>query len=291
MKACNNYTSLITTVASGAAGEGDRLRLEEHTSNCEGCAAEYVRLSSLLAAVRIEQEDPGDAYWQGYYKQIMERIDGIPSIAYSSEMQTTGSAGDVLRQRLVRLADWLVPRQRWALQLAVAALLVVAGVLLGRTFLSPVEIDPQLAENDLSSTQIQQNALEMRAHAYLGKSKTLLLGLVNFDLEEDDPSTLNFEKRRVIAGDLVREASFLQDRLSFAEHQRLRRLVADLEVILIQIANIESAYDVPEIEIVQSGVARKAILFKIDVEEMRRDDAAISTEFSNRRSAPATSSV
>jgi len=244
-----------------------------------------------LAAVRIEQEDPGDAYWQGYYKRIMERIYGVPSIAHSSEMQTTGSAGDVLRQRLVRLADWLVPRQRWALQLAVAALLVVAGVLLGRTFLSPVEIDPQLAENDLSSTQIQQNALEMRAHAYLGKSKTLLLGLVNFDLEEDDPSTLNFEKRRVIAGDLVREASFLQDRLSFAEHQRLRRLVADLEVILIQIANIESAYDVPEIEIVQSGVARKAILFKIDVEEMRRDDAAISTEFSDRRSAPATSSV
>jgi len=129
MKACNNYTSLITTVASGAAGEGDRLRLEEHTSNCEGCAAEYVRLSSLLAAVRIEQEDPGDAYWQGYYKQIMERIDGIPSIAYSSEMQTTGSAGDVLRQRLVRLADWLVPRQRWALQLAVAALLVVTSLL------------------------------------------------------------------------------------------------------------------------------------------------------------------
>lgn len=291
MKVCNSYESLIIEVASGAAGEGDRLRLEEHTSTCEGCATEYARLTSLLATARLERVDPGDAYWQSYYAGIMERIDGKPSHERNSEMQPVGTAVGELSQRLDRLTDLLVPRHRWttkfAMQWALAVLLVVTGVLLGRTFLSPTEIGPILAKNDTSSALLQQAALELRAHAYLDRSKTLLLGLVNFDVDEDDPSTLNFDRRQAIAGDLVLEASFLQDRLSPADHQRLRRLVADLEVILIQIANIESAYDVPEIEIVQSGVDRKAILFKIEVEEMRRDQAAMSAT----RSAPVTSSV
>ena len=288
---CKNYISLITEVASGAAGAGDRLHLEEHTSTCDSCATEYARLTSLLAMARLEQADPGDAYWQSYYAGIMERIDGKPSHPQNSEMQPAGTTGGELRQRLDRLTDLLVPRHRLAtkfvMQLALAVLLVVTGVLLGRTFLSPAENDRILAENERLGADIQQAALEMRAHAYLDRSKTLLLALVNFDVEEDDPSTLNFDRRQAMAGDLVREASFLQERLSTAEHQRLRRLVADLEVILIQIANIESAFDVPEIEIIQSGVNRKAILFKIEVEEMRRDHVAMSAT----RSATATSSV
>ncbi len=284
---CKNYISLITEVASGAAGEGDRLHLEEHTSTCDSCATEYVRLTSLLATARLEQADPDDAYWQSYYARVMERIDGKLSHAQNSEMQPAGTTGGELRQRLDRLTDLLVPRHRWAMHWAMAVLLVVTGVLLGRTFLSPAENDRILAENERLGADIQQAALEMRAHAYLDRSKTLLLALVNFDVEEDDPSTLNFDRRQAMAGDLVREASFLQERLSPAEHQRLRRLVADLEVILIQIANIESAYDVPEIEIIQSGVNRKAILFKIEVEEMRRDQVAMSAT----RSATATSSV
>jgi hypothetical protein len=47
-------------------------------------------------------------------------------------------------------------------------------------------------------------------------------------------------------------------------------LITDLELILLQIANLESEYNIPEIEMVKSGVDRRGILLKINIEEMRR---------------------
>ena len=53
----------------------------------------------------------------------------------------------------------------------------------------------------------------------------------------------------------------------------LRALIDDLEVILLQIANLEAEHDVPAIELVRSGVDRRGILLKIQVEQMRRTPA------------------
>ncbi len=287
MKVCNNYQSLIIDVASGAAGEGDRLCLEEHIVTCESCAAEFARTNSIVSIACMQPKDPGDAYWDGYYGRLAERMESEASRGTSSEMLPERTSGGALRLGLQSLTEFLFPRQRWALQLAVAVLLVATGVLFGRSVFAPSSDSTVLANNDADAGLLQQAALEVRAHKYLDRSKTLLLGLVNFNVGEDDPGTLNFERRQAMAGELVLEASFLQDQLSPTDQRRLRELIADLEVILLQIANIESAYDVPEIEIVQSGVDRKAILFKIEIEEMRRFDAAPS----ETRRAPANSAI
>jgi len=52
----------------------------------------------------------------------------------------------------------------------------------------------------------------------------------------------------------------------------LRLLVSDLEVILLQIANLESEHNLSTIEMVQSGVDRRGILLKINLEEMRQTE-------------------
>jgi hypothetical protein len=67
----------------------------------------------------------------------------------------------------------------------------------------------------------------------------------------------------------VAESGQLQADLEGPDQQRLRELVADLEVILLQIANLEAQHDMPGIEMVQHGVERSAILLKINLEEMR----------------------
>ena len=287
MNACINYQSLIIDVASGAAGEGDRLRLDEHILTCEGCAAKFVHTSSVVSMARLQHTDPGNSYWDGYYGRLTERMEGEASPGTSSQTWPERTTGGALRLGMERLTEFLFPRQRRALQLAVAVLLVTTGVLLGRSVFTTSTDIAVLAEKGSSEALLQQAALEARAHTYLDRSKTLLLGLVNFNVEEDDPASLNFERRQAMAGELVREASLLQDELSPTDQRQLRELISNLEVILIQIANIESAYDVPEIEIVQSGVDRKAILFKIEIEEMRRFDAAPS----ETRSTPANSAI
>ena len=276
MEACNRFKSLIIDVAGGAAGEGDRLSLNEHMSTCEGCTAEFTRLTSILEMTRQPHADPGEAYWSSYYGRLMEHVD-----SNSVPVQAHELAGGEVWKRLSGIL--MVPK--WTLQLAVAVVLVVSGVLMGRSMFTP-SID-EVVIAGLRNATVEEAALEERAHTYLNRSKTLLLGLVNFDLEEDDPATLNFERRQAMAGELVREASFLQDELSTSKQRQLRELISDLEIILLQISNIESAYDVPEIEIMQSGMDRKAILFKIDVEEMRRLDVASS----ERRIAPANSAI
>jgi hypothetical protein len=272
MDACSEYISLIVEVASGAAGKGDRLRLEDHLESCAACSLELERLSGLLGLTRQPETDPGDAYWDAYYGRLVERMDG----AGVSSPGLNVRAGALLQQLSASLRA-----PRWALQLAVAVLLVVSGIVIGRTVLEPRPEGPALAvvpDPGSANGLVQRTALEQRAHAYLDRSKTLLLGLVNFDVDLDDPRTLNVDRRRQMAGDLVSEATVLQDELAAADQQRLRQLISDLEIILMQIANIESVHDVPEIEMVQDGVNRKAILFKIEVEEMRRLEKAMPVE-------------
>ena len=49
--------------------------------------------------------------------------------------------------------------------------------------------------------------------------------------------------------------------------------MTDLEVILLEIANLETEYDLPTIEMVKSGVDRRGVLLKINIEEMRKNES------------------
>ena len=262
MKACTEFTSQITEVVSGAADKGDRPLLLEHLRTCKACSEAFDRLQSIVA-VTSNKSDPGEAYWDNYYAQLSSRMDEVGAqVPFSS--------------RLVALTP------RWALQVAAAVILLVSGVLIGRITLTGDSSSQQLAVAESTRpTPVQE-----RAYSYLDRSKTLLLGVVNFDTSEDDPSTLNLDRRRSMAGSLIQEASLLQADLSAADERRLSDLIADLEIILLQIANIESTYDLPEIEMVQSGVHRKAIMFKINIESMRRFNKQNPSSFDvSRRSA------
>jgi hypothetical protein len=97
----------------------------------------------------------------------------------------------------------------------------------------------------------------------------LLLGLVNFDSDSEDAYALNLPYQKQISQNLVNEASFLKEELDAPAHQQLRDLIEDLEIILLQIANLESEHDLSGIELVKSGVDRRGILLKINLEEMQ----------------------
>ena len=108
-----------------------------------------------------------------------------------------------------------------------------------------------------------------RASRYLGRSKVILLAIANFDPAVKDIAGLNLPVQKAMSKDLVREAAGLKDDLRAAGDRRLERLVGELETILIQIANLKSATDLPGVEIVQAGVGLKDILFKINLSEAR----------------------
>ena len=79
---------------------------------------------------------------------------------------------------------------------------------------------------------------------------------------------------------MIKEAELLKTHLS-PQQLRLYSLINDLEIILLQIANLENEYDFETIEILQSSAKRKSILFKIRIDELLSPDQQSEPAHSN----------
>ena len=270
MNDCQHYEALIAEKLFGELSPEEKQRLEGHLEACPGCRTQVHEMEAALhlAASRTRPEPPAD-FWEGYYARLVGRL--------REEEQRPNHTS--------RLAEWLhAPGRlnlsalslapRWAYQLSGAVAMLAVGVLIGwLVFGNTASQAPGMAEAPGIETPVQAASLEARADRYLDRSKVLLLGLVN--LEEQDPVLLNLTRQQEIARELIDESSTLKNELTDTDQRLLRVLIDDLEVILLQIANMEAGYDLPAIEMVKSGVDRRAILLKINLTEMRRAQATV----------------
>jgi len=189
-----------------------------------------------------------------------------------SDLQDRTSYGGRLALRLL----WL----HWepGLGLAAAVALVTAGIFFGKWIWTEDSASRPASDSTISvSPQVSKRLalLEERTEHCLKKSKVLLLALANFDPQTDDAITLNLPYQRQISEALVKETSYLKSELSEPAEKRLQDLIGDLEVILLQIANLEDEYDLEAVEMLRSGVNKRGILFRIDLSRMsgRMQDA------------------
>ena len=245
---CPDWQDLIVDALFGDAAAAETAKLEAHLAECQACAAEYASLSETLSLTASRPEANLD---ESRLIALEQRI-----------LLQTSSVGptQALPANIYRLPTWT--RQA----AAVAAVLVI-GVLIGRSLPGDAPANGQATEPGSAELQL---VVEDRAHDYLNRTGTLLLGVVNFDGSSEDLASLNLPQRSEIARELLQEADYLKTSLTKSEQQRLRSLVSELEVILLQLAHLEAQADIPEIEIVQSGVDQTGLLFKIEVEKMRK---------------------
>jgi hypothetical protein len=246
---CGEWQSVMVDVLFGDADPETVQAFERHRKGCESCATEF---ASLKATLELTAQRPEATPRVSFMDGLEDRL---TSAAERRDLPGVGASGTVLRR---------LPR--WSLHLAAGLAILAIGVLLGRG----AQPSEEAAIAERSDPKSGPSAVESRAISYLDRSETLLLGVVNFDPATEDPASLLAPHRNEIAQDLLVEASFLKTRLSGSDQQRLKALVGDLEIILLQLANIEARADIPDIEIVRAGVDRNAILFKIDLEQMRR---------------------
>jgi hypothetical protein len=112
--------------------------------------------------------------------------------------------------------------------------------------------------------------LASRTQDYVQRSQLVLLAIVNFDRESEDPYTLDLPYKQQLSRELVREADWLKQGLAESRQRRLQELVADLEAVLLQIANLEGAGDLDAIELVQTGVQGRGLFLKMHLAEVNR---------------------
>ena len=80
---------------------------------------------------------------------------------------------------------------------------------------------------------------------------------------------MDLTRHQKVSRELIEQGNILTVALNKPDQQLLRQLVQDLQIILLQLANVEVRPGVPAIELVKKGVNEKSILLKINLEEMR----------------------
>ena len=259
--ACHAYEPLLAEHLFGELDSASRQRLAAHLAGCPACRAELAELEAAVeVAAAAPRPEPDAAYWRGYDARLAARLAREDRPAWPA-----------------RLAAWWrqsipAPAPAWHLQLAGAVALLVVGVGLGWLLFAPSADESPRFAGVAPAMPVEAAALEARTERYLERSKVLLLGLVNMEPGAAGDAPLDLSRRQAVARSLVAEADTLRGALSPKQYRALLALLDDLEVILVQIANLEAGYDVPAIEMVQRGVERRGLLLKIDLTALSRAD-------------------
>jgi hypothetical protein len=230
----------------GELDPASRTRFEAHVTSCDRCSVEFADLQAVLGLVNTRvQAQPPDQFWERVWPDFVANL---------RESEATFR---------IRTVPWF--RRRWVLNLAGATALVVLGVFIGRF----VRLGP--ATREIASpvpAAINLLAFDDRIDRYLEKSKVVLWSVDN--LKAQGASDLDFSPERKMSRSLLRETGDLKESLRASNNDQLLELISQLEVTLLQIANLRETQAPLGVELARIGIQQRALLFQINIEEMRR---------------------
>ncbi len=270
MNECDKCRKMFADALSSSLENSPRGEFEAHLGQCDLCREEYGEFkATLLDMKERERSEPDSAFWEGYWDSLESRMHREKVLYQPRPSGQRRPSWDWLRFR--------VPN--WAFQAGAAVLLVAVGVLIGRMWLLPPSAGVQTAALAGEATAPTSMELASRTQNYVQRSKLVLMAIVNFDRESEDPYTLDLPYKQQLSRELVQEADWLKQGLADARERRLQELVADLEDILLQIANLEAGGGMDAIELVQTGVQSRGLFLKMHLAEVNRpwDDLGART--------------
>ena len=261
MDTCRRMRKLMADALYDDLDQRQREKLDRHLRSCPACARQHrqmVETAEMMSLRDCPERD--DAFWASYWDRLAPRLES----ERSGDRPPRTKASTIQRPARNRPIG---------LRLAAAAALVLVGLVLGKWIWRERQA-PAPPPGPRATTPDQDHHLASgpadRTASYLQESKVLLLALANFDPATDNTATLNFPTQKRISETLVREAVYLKSELGDTAQIRLRELVDDLEVILLQIANLEDEHDLQAIELVRSSVTKQGLLLRIDLSELSR---------------------
>ena len=299
---CERAHELMVDALYGELGTQDAHDFNLHVSSCTACASVYEEMRATGAAMHERRRpDPGEDYWNDYYARLEARM----------QREAAGVDGAPIAVRRRSYVSW---GYRVAAAVAVLAAGVwigrstidhegaknEPGVSVARNhgprdanrpdgpvtdstrIASGAEKQPAHGAIEGPTTPgehagTQGNvvlAADVRARDYIERSQVLLLELINSNPDTTRAGEGDYRMQQARAGALVREAAVLRDDLPGSDNRRMRSLVTELQLVLREIANLESKNDYQAVEIIRNRVSREGVLMKIDVEQMRDDNGA-----------------
>ncbi|MEW6509954.1 MAG: zf-HC2 domain-containing protein [Bacteroidota bacterium] len=245
--------TFLYDVATGALDSADRERVEAHLAGCVACRAELEEIRALLEVLPGPAASPEAQRDQAFWTAFANEVEAKLVAAERKRLRLTPALLD-------RISMFVSANRAPLLSGAGAVALIAAFVVLFWPK-TPADVEQPAVALNPTPVSISEPAAQ-RMNDYIKRSKVLLIGLTNMNTAEGSPLDLSVERRQSRA--LVHEARYLRNQPLDA---RSAELVGDLEKILIELANLEEEHDLPNVELIRSGIRRENLLFKIRMAE------------------------
>lgn len=220
----------------------------EHVRDCPNCAEFLAQHSATLDLYKHRPRRPSmpDEYWSQFWRTLESKLSSAPGRS--------------------------VFRSIPLLHASLALTLVFAGVIIGITVarrddppVATVTEPRPLPVADVSDTP------DARARQYLARTEMLLLSVANRAAADHTSDSLAVEKQ--LSERLLIESAMIQADLKRPEEQRLGRLLSDIDIVLMEIANYETGGGDADSGVFREGLDQRGLLFKINLEKMRMSRA------------------
>ncbi len=245
-----------------------RSEIEAHLASCDGCRHESEAIREATSLLDRHSQRPsekrGELYWQQFAAKVERRID----LEEEDDASTS-----VVRQLL---DTFLVNRKPFSVGFASALMVMMIAFGVWSVWFKTPPPRQLAADQTIGQPapgtpgQFQNVSVESRAQDYLEQSKVLLIGLMNTDTKTLSSSKPLLRRQQEISRRLVSESTVLTSSLNDPSQRQLKELISDLQLILLQIANLGTDRDLPGVEIIKGGIEHNGIIFKINLEEIQR---------------------
>jgi hypothetical protein len=254
MSRCKQIEQWMIEARFGELDANRQMKLDNHLETCAACRAQSEKLQATLARMdHYSRPELDEAFWTSYWNKLEARLPERKSSFFES-----------IQNSMIRIFK---PESSagWTSRLTFGAVVIlVTGIFIGRTFFSNPQIIAPRPQGENGIT----DDLFIRTSQYVERSKLILLGIVNTGTESDDLFSDNFSRQQAMSRQLVNQSGPLKTALADSRQPMLQELVEELEVILLQIANLETEGDVQGVDLIRSGAESSAILMKINLGEL-----------------------
>lgn len=249
---CRDWRELFPEAYYGELAAGRHQEFDQHLAGCRECRAAYDAFRQTLAIMdKRSRPEPSAEFLSNFWERLEPRI--VEEAAHETEPER--------ERKKPRFRPAFLPA--WAMG-AAAVILLAVGIYLGRFFFVPGSQPTTAMAN---RTEVADTTAR-KVDDYLDRSRVLLLGFVNAPAGQTSSSVL--PEQQQVARRLLQEGTVLKASLKNPDQAQLKRLIGDLEVVLVQLANYSIDNGVAVIELVRQGVDKKSILLKINLEELQR---------------------
>ena len=249
---------LLYDVVQNELSEDQTKHIQQHLAGCTSCAEELNTLQQMLAMLPADLPDPADGRGKEFFDALALRVEMEISRPQAPRLNP-------VKEFIGKMQSFVTLRPAYAYgfggALAVIVLALFFVIRQPKEAIEHAENPDQRSEYELAHLENQQ-----RMSNYLQKSKTLLVGIAN--MKQRGHGDADFTAERRLSRNLVHEARYLK---SQPMDERSARLLQDLQKILIELANLEETNDLPNVEMIRSGIDQENLLFKIRMAEASFD--------------------